>query len=288
MTPDQYCRDKAAPRGSTLHYSLLTTAPSARAAITALYAFRRETHELRDTNEPGVARAKIDWWRSELDRLYKGNPQHPVTRALLTAMQTWSLPVEYFHEVLDGMEQDLEQATYATFKELVLYCQRTAGTIGILSSEILGYEDHHTPRYAQMLGIASQLTEMIRNIRTDAARGRCYIPAEELESHRITVSDLSHAQTPERARDLFRFQVERANEHFEKARAQLAERDRYRQRSGLIAARIYETLLDEIEFDGFRLLEHRIELTPIRKLWLAYTTLWRENRRHKRSLAQTQ
>lgn len=281
MTPDQYCRDKAAPAGSSLHYSLLWVPPPERAAVLAVHALRRELREAAvEVSDPGVAAAKLDWWRQELDRLGEGAPRHPITQALQAARGAFDLPGEYLQEILEGAETDLEQSSFESFKDLSLYCHQLSGSAGVLCAGIFSYEDPHTPRYAHTLAVALQLTRIIRNVRSDAMRGRYYIPLEELQRFGLRPGELAHTQTADRARDLFRFQVERARSHFHKAFSQLPERDRFAQRAGLAMAAIYQTLLDEIERDGYRLLEHRIALTPVRKLWLAWKTARRE-RRHR-------
>ncbi|NIP71558.1 MAG: presqualene diphosphate synthase HpnD [Gammaproteobacteria bacterium] len=281
MTPDQYCGEKAAPAGSSLRYSLLWVPPPERAAVLAVHALRHELREAAvEVSDPGVAAAKLGWWREELDRLDQGTPRHPVTQALQAARGNFDLRGEYLQEILEGAETDLEQSRFESFKDLSLYCHRLSGSAGVLCAEIFGYEDHHTPRYAHALAVALQLTRIIRNVRSDAMRGRWYVPLEELQRFALRPADLAHPQTADRARDLFRFQVERARSYFQKALSQLPERDRFAQRAGLAMAAIYRTLLDEIERDGYRLLEHRIELTPLRKMWLAWRTVRRERRRH--------
>jgi phytoene synthase len=282
MTPDEYCQNKAAASGSSFYYSFLYLPPEQRKAITALYAFCREVDDVVDEcSDVGVARTKLTWWREEIDRVFSGEPEHPVTRALAKPIQDFSLAQEHFEEVIDGMEMDLDRFTYPSFKDLSLYCYRVAGVVGIMSAEIFGYEDRHTLKYAHSLGMAFQLTNILRDVREDAMRGRIYIPQDEMSRFSVTASDLMHPQTSDRVRQLLQVQTERAREYYDQAFSQLPACDRYRQRSGLIMAQIYRTLLEEIERDGFRVLEHRIHLTPIRKLWLAWTTARSEKRRWK-------
>ncbi len=283
MSPDRYCQQRAAASGSSFYYSFLFLPPEQRQAITALYAFCREVDDVVDEcRDAGVARIKLDWWRGELERCFAGEPGHPVTRALQAPLAQYNLPREYFTEIIDGMQMDLEQSRYASFSELALYCYRVAGVVGLLSAEIFGYRERGTLEYAQQLGTAFQLTNILRDVREDARRGRIYIPQEDLERFGVDPRDLLLGSAGERQRELFAFQAQRARRCYRNALDRLPAGDRYAQRAGLIMAAIYQALLDEIEADGFRVLEQSTRLTPLRKLWIAWRTASREKRRHRR------
>jgi phytoene synthase len=279
MTPEEYCEAKAAHSGSSFYYSFLFLAPEKRNAITALYAFCREVDDVvDDCADTDVARAKLDWWRRELDQCFSGQPSHPVTRALQQPVEHMNLPVEYFHEILDGMSMDLDRTRYDSFRDLALYCHRAAGVVGLLSAEIFGYQNRDTLKYAEQLGTAFQLTNILRDVREDAQRGRIYLPLDELSEYRVNPHDLLKGGKPAGLRDLLHFQTQRARDYYQSALHRLPPQDRYAQRSGIIMAAIYQTLLDEIESDGYRVMEHRVQLTPLRKLWIAWTTARRERR----------
>ncbi|OBS10464.1 presqualene diphosphate synthase HpnD [Acidihalobacter prosperus] len=280
MTPDEYCRQKAARSGSSFYYSFLFLGEARRQAIIALYAFCREVDDVVDRGlSPEVARAKLNWWREELDRLYSGSPAHPVTRALAVAVERFGLPQTQLAEVIAGMEMDLDYDAYPSFTELSLYCHRVAGVVGLMAAAIFGYSDRGTERYASDLGLAFQLTNILRDVREDADRGRIYIPLDELQRFGIAPEELRRGHTDDRIRALFAFQAARARDYYRRAFSHLPAVDRSAQRSGLIMASIYQTLLDEIERDGYRVLEHRIRLTPLRKLWIAWRMARRERRR---------
>ncbi|HEX5055218.1 MAG TPA: presqualene diphosphate synthase HpnD [Gammaproteobacteria bacterium] len=284
MTPDQYCQEKAAASGSSFYYSFLFLPEDRRKAITALYAFCREVDDAVDEcSDIGVARTKLQWWREEVARLFEGAPRHPVTQALLPHRVTARLAQEYFQEIISGMEMDLEQTTYENFEQLKLYCYRAASVVGLLSVGIFGYTNPQTLDYARDLGMAFQLTNILRDVREDAARGRIYIPAEELERFGVNIEALLQFKTTDPIRKLFEFQAQRAHGYYRSALQLLPAVDRYSQRSGLIMAAIYEKLLDEIETDGYRVLEQRISLTPLRKLWIAWSTARREKKIAKAS-----
>lgn len=287
MTPDQYCQEKAASSGSSFYASFRFLPELKRRAITALYAFCREVDDVVDEcHDEAVARQTLDWWREEVARLYEGNATHPVTRALHDLLDDFNLAQEYLLEIIDGMEMDLDIHHYPSFRELSLYCYRVASVVGLLSAEIFGYQNRATLKYAHDLGMAFQLTNILRDVREDAERGRIYLPLDELEQFGVSPQDLTHPVTSDAVQALFQFQAERARDYYVKAFRQLPEEDRYSQRTGLIMAEIYQSLLDEIENDGFRVLEHRISLPPLRKLWLAYRASRREKKRHRRYTRQ--
>ncbi|MCK9531110.1 MAG: presqualene diphosphate synthase HpnD [Gammaproteobacteria bacterium] len=283
MTPEQYCQNKAANSGSSFYYSFLFLPPEQRRAITAVYAFCREVDDVVDEcRDAGMARIKLTWWREEIARVFAGEPQHPVGQALAPAVREFSLAQEYFQEIIDGMEMDLEPVRYASFKDLALYCYRVASVVGLLSAEIFGYQDRHTLKYAHDLGMAFQLTNILRDVGEDAQRGRVYLPEDEMAAHGVTAEDLHKGELTDALRALLALQARRARQYYEQAFAKLPERDRFAQRSGLIMAAVYMTLLDRIEGEGYPVLTRRVRLSPWRKLWIAWRTARREAVRHDR------
>ena len=284
MTPDQYCQDKAAKSGSSFYYSFLFLPAKQKQAIIALYAFCREVDDVVDEcSDPSLASNKLEWWRSEINNLFAGTPNHPVTQALKTSTENYNLPQEYFVEIIDGMAMDLEQFSYASFKDLSLYCYRVASVVGLMAAEIFGYEDRQTLKYAHNLGMAFQLTNILRDVAEDAARGRIYIPQDELQRFKVTQEDILNHQMTDNARQLMAFQAQRANEYYKKAFELLPESDRYSQRCGIIMSAIYQATLKEIEDDNFRVLDQRISLTPLHKLWIAWRTARQEKKRHRKN-----
>lgn len=288
MTPDQYCQNKAASSGSSFYSSFRFLPELKRRAITALYAFCREVDDVVDEcHDEAVARTTLNWWREEVAQMYHGKATHPVTQALHALLDDFNLAEEYLLEIIDGMEMDLDIHQYPSFKDLSLYCYRAASVVGLLSAEIFGFNNRDTLKYAHDLGMAFQLTNILRDVREDAERGRVYLPQDELEQFSVTLQDLTHPVTSDKVQALFQYQADRAREYYRKAFNELPEEDRFTQRTGLIMAEIYQSLLDEIEADGFRVLEQRIKLTPTRKLWLAWRASRREKKRYKQYLRQS-
>jgi phytoene synthase len=274
MTPQEYCQQKAASSGSSFYYSFLFLPKPQRAAITALYAFCREVDDVADEcSDPALARTKLAWWRTEIANLYAGNPQHPVTQALAAGVRDYNLAEEHFLEIIDGMEMDLDQNRYRDFKELQLYCYRVASVVGLLSAAIFGYSNRKTLKYAHDLGLAFQLTNIVRDVGEDARRGRIYLPLNEMANYGVSESDILQGRESANVRRLLTMQIERAQHYYQRAFDALPAEDRRAQRTGLIMAAIYRTLLEEITRGGCeKVLNQRITLTPMRKLWLAWKT----------------
>ncbi|HUL92442.1 MAG TPA: presqualene diphosphate synthase HpnD [Burkholderiales bacterium] len=273
MTPDEYCQQKAAQSGSSFYYSFLFLPQERRRAITALYAFCREVDDAVDEpSDPSAARAALQWWRGEVSRLFAGDPQHPVTRALAPWTRDFGIDAARLGEIMDGLEMDLNQTRYLDFTGLRLYCHRVAGVVGTLAAGIFGYRNAATLEYAERLGLAFQLTNIIRDVGEDARKSRIYLPMDELKEFGVSAADILGARHTENFARLMRFQAERARRCYDEAFAILPPEDRQAQRPGLMMAAIYRTLLDEIADDGYQVLKQRIALTPVRKLWIAWRT----------------
>jgi phytoene synthase len=273
MSPDEYCQQKAAQSGSSFYYSFLFLPQERRRAITALYAFCREVDDTVDEcTDVTIARNKLAWWRKEIAAMVAGNPTHPVTQALQPHVSHFALDSKHLLAIIDGMEMDLDQTRYLDYPGLQKYCWHVAGVVGILSASIFGFTDPSTLKYAEKLGLAFQLTNIIRDVGEDARKGRIYLPVNELQQFNVTAADLLNARHSDNFVKLMQFQTQRAQAMYDEAFALLPKQDRRAQRTGLIMAAIYRALLDEIERDGFHVLNQRVSLTPIRKLWLAWKT----------------
>jgi 15-cis-phytoene synthase len=288
MTPEEYCQDKAAKSGSSFYYSFLFLPPRKRLAITALYAFCREVDDVVDeTPEASIAQTQLDWWRKEIAALYEGSPSHKVSLALKPHLQACGIDQPRLQEIIDGMQMDLVQTRYIDFANLRLYCHRVAGVVGSLAADIFSSQEFPSENsdikltlrsYAESLGLAFQLTNIIRDVGEDARRGRVYLPIEDLQQFGVTASQILKPETmDEQAKTQFqalmKFQTQRARATYQSAFSELQKCSKQvvaEQRAGLMMAAIYLAVLREVELDGFQVLKHRIALTPIRKLWLAW------------------
>jgi phytoene synthase len=273
MTPEQYCQDKAAKSGSSFYYSFLFLPPERRRAIIALYAFCREVDDVVDEcADAEVARTKLAWWRKEIAGTFAGSAQHPVAQALIPVVRTFNLPQIHFQDIIDGMEMDLRYNRYPDFATLQSYCYRVAGVVGLMAARIFGYRDPATLKYAENLGTAFQLTNIIRDVGEDARRGRVYLPLDELARFGLSATDIVHLRDSTGLQCLIEFQIERAEQYYGQALASLPNQDRKSQRPGLVMAAIYKTVLEEIRSGGCKVLDRRTSITPIRKLWIAWRT----------------
>ena len=277
MTPQQYVQDKAARSGSSFYYAFLFLPPPRRAAITAFYAFCREVDDVVDeATDPGVAAAKLQWWRKEVAQAFGGAPSHPVMQALLPLAADFGIEARHLSAVIDGCQTDLEQTRFLDYPALQHYCHLVAGIVGEVAANIFGRSEAATVQYAHELGLAMQLTNIIRDVGDDARRGRIYLPLSELQRFEVKAHELLRRESPwgysERFTALMRFQAVRAHAAYDEAFSLLPAADRLAQKPGLMMANIYRTLLREIEAQGFQVLHQRTSLTPLRKLWIATRT----------------
>jgi phytoene synthase len=271
MTPAQYVQQKAAASGSSFYYAFLFLPSPRRAAITAFYAFCREVDDVVDEiDDPGVARSKLAWWQGEVAQSFAGKPSHPVMQALMPLAADYRIEARHLLAVIEGCQMDLEQTRYLDFAGLQRYCHLVAGIVGEVAARIFGQTDEQTTAYAHKLGLAFQLTNIIRDVGEDALRGRIYLPMSELQQFDVKAHEILNRQYSERFTALMQFQAARAHRLYDEALALLPAADRRAQKPGLMMASIYRTLLREIERDQFQVLHQRTSLTPLRKLWLAW------------------
>jgi phytoene synthase len=195
-----------------------------------------------------------------------------VTKALSPLIEKYSLAEANLAEIIDGMEMDLTQSRYLDWPNLERYCHRVAGVVGLLAARIFGFSDARTLDYARDLGIAFQLTNIIRDVGEDARKNRIYLPIDDMKRFNVPAADILSARESPAFRELMKHEAERAKSYYAKAFSALPAEDRKSQRAGLIMAAIYRTLLTEIERDGFHVLTQRISLTPLRKFWIAWKT----------------
>lgn len=283
MNADHYCAELVAHQNADFRYCLLGMSAPQRRALIAVQAFCLETTAIpQQCHDLGVAKAKLDWWRNEVGRLFAGTPTHPISRALQTPIAAYNLAEEYFSEVLDGVGMDVDYDLYPSWSDLTLYLHRQGSTPALLSAAISGYQDQRaTPRFAHEAGIALQLFQQLYQVRDSAQQGYCYIPEDEMQRFGVSLGDLLAAQTSDRVRQLFAFQAHRIHDYQHRAATLLPDCDRLAQCHLLMRIELAMALLEEIITEGYALLEQRTQLTPLRKLWLAWTLRRRESRHRK-------
>ena len=277
MTPEQYVQAKASASGSSFYYAFLFLPAPRRAAITAFYAFCREVDDVVDeTSDSSIAASKLQWWRQEVKQAFAGDANHPVMKALMPLAADFGIQQQHLSAVIEGCQTDLDQTRFLDFAALQRYCHLVAGVVGEVAANIFGRTQAATVEYAHHLGLAMQLTNIIRDVGDDARRGRIYLPVNELQRFEVKAHELLQRTSPwgysDRFQALMRFQAHRAHATFDKAMLFLPEVDRVNQKPGLMMANIYRTLLREIESQQFRVLHQRTSLTPLRKLWIAART----------------
>jgi phytoene synthase len=276
VTPEQYVQERAAQSGSSFYYAFLFLPPPRRAAITAFYAFCREVDDVVDeVSDPGVAATKLAWWRQEVAASFDGRPTHPAMRALMPLAGDYGIEPAHLEGVIEGCEMDLRQSRYLDFAGLARYCYLVAGVVGEVACNIFGRTQAATLEYARKLGLAMQLTNIIRDVGDDARRGRIYLPVAELQQFDVKAQEILDRTYSDRFKALMAFQAERAQRTYDEAFALLPTADRRTQKPGIMMGNIYRTLLREIEADDFQVLHQRTSLTPVRKLWIAMRTNWR-------------
>jgi len=268
-----HCRRIARARARNFYYSFVLLPREQRNAMCAVYAFMRYCDDLSD--EPGANRASIEQWRTALDEALAGRcDAHPVLPAFHETVAHYRIPPRYFHEMIDGVASDLEPRHFATFDELYRYCYQVASTAGLTTIHILGFDSAEAPPLAEKCGIAFQLTNILRDIREDAARGRIYLPAEDLARCRVTEDDIrGGVRTPEFI-DLMDFEADRARQYYRESQPLVGLVDR-RSRASLAALiSIYSRLLDRIERSNYDVFARRISLAAWEKSWIVLRALF--------------
>ncbi|MEI7537876.1 MAG: presqualene diphosphate synthase HpnD [Comamonadaceae bacterium] len=271
MTPQEYVQQKAADSGSSFYYAFLFLPAPRRAAITAFYAFCREIDDVvDDTADAGVASSKLAWWQTEVAQAFAGRPSHPVLQALMPLAANFQVEQRHLLAVIEGCQMDLNQTRYLDYPGLQRYCHLVAGVVGEVAANIFGRTQDQTTLYAHKLGLALQLTNIIRDVGEDALRGRIYLPMNELQQFDVKAHEILKRSDSDRFIELMKFQARRAHGLYDEALQLLPQADRRAQKPGLMMAAIYRALLREIEHDKFRVLRQRTSLTPLRKMWLAW------------------
>lgn len=276
MQPLDYCREKAQTSQSNFLASFRFLSAPQRDAMTILYAYCRELDDIvDDSRDPSIARTTLAWWRQDLAKAYQAQatPEHPVNQALRSIHPIFRLPESELTDIINGMEMDLHHSRYATFDDLKYYCYRVAGVVGRLIARILGYTQDATLQYAETLGLALQLTNIIRDVGEDARMGRIYLPQDELARFGVPENSILAAQPSPQFAALMQHQFNRARDTYRQAIALLPDADKKAQKAGLIMASIYYALLQEIERDGLaNVLRYKIRIPNPRKMRIALKT----------------
>lgn len=281
-----YCANVARTQARNFYYSFVVLPPEKRAAMCAIYAFMRYCDDLSDDAEIGDRMASLEQWRAMLGKAYEGDcTGHPMLPAFRDTVRRYSIPRKLFDELIDGVEMDLTHTRYETFDELYRYCYRVASVVGLVCIHVWGYSGPEALAPAEACGIAFQLTNILRDLREDAERGRIYLPREDLERFGVSEESLIRGEMTPEYLAMMRFEAARARDYYERARALpplLGDDGRSTFR---IMYRIYRGLLDKIEAGGYDVYSRRVRLSAGRKLgivaeeWLtAHVRAWGRHR----------
>ena len=259
-----------AHRGSSFALSFLLLPGPKRAAIRQVYAFCRALDDVSDDVNPiEEKKRRLAFWREELGRCYAGKATQPVGKALQEAIREFQLTRTHFEELLQGIEMDLTISRYENFVHLSQYCYRVAGTIGLLCLEIFGCPDSDSRDYAIALGLAFQITNILRDVKEDAGRGRIYLPMDELRRFGYTESELMAHTYNEPFIQLMSYQAARAEDYFQRASELLKPEYRRRLIASEIMATVYFALLQRIKASRFQVFDRPIRLSRPYKITLA-------------------
>jgi phytoene synthase len=262
------CAEITRQASSNFYYAFMLLPVERRRALYAVYAFCRYIDDIADDGAVREPAALLQRWRAELNRVYTGTVERPVPLALADNVYRFNIPQRYFEEVIDGVEMDLTRKRYATFDELSLYCRRVASAVGLICIEIFGYRNPGTRIYAERLGIAFQLTNIIRDVGEDAARDRIYIPAEDLRRFGVPEADILESRFTSAFGELMAYEASRAREFYTQAEMALAPEDHASMVSAEGMRLIYSALLDQIVDSGYRVMGQRMRVSTPRKLYL--------------------
>ena len=269
-----YCQEVTRRSGTSFYFAFRFLPRKQREAIYTVYSLCREIDDVVD--RPGVIaeqRAGLGEWRRELDRCYTGAPSHPITRNLQRILGDFPIPRQYFHQVIDGVEMDLERSRYESFADLHSYCYRVASVVGLICLEIFRCRPSRPARrYAVNLGIAFQLTNILRDLAVDGARGRIYLPGEDLRRYGYPEEDLLARRYSPPFVDLMRFQCSRARRYFQICREAISREDRPQLIAAEVMRKTYEKILQRIEACEYDIFRNRIRLPGREKFWIAGRT----------------
>ena len=278
MTLEQshaYCERVSRERAKNFYYSFLLLPRPKRRAMCAIYVFMRECDDRSDG--PDAALEKVVQWRAELDAALAGDaPDHPVWPAFVDTASRYRIPARYFHEMIDGVASDFETKTIATFGELYRYCYLVASIVGLTIIHIFGFEDPKALELAEKCGVAFQLTNILRDVREDAASGRVYLPSEDLERFGVHLEELNQSRLTPSLRDLLQFEATRARSYYDESRPLLGLVHRDSRTALWALMEIYRRLLDRIQVEGYPVLERRVTLPAREKIgivlraWLGF------------------
>lgn len=277
---DPACQSYRLTRESNtnFYYSFFSLPIEKRKALYSIYALCRCLDDVVDKSFSRLeASEALLQWTKEIIDMFQGKPSHPITVNLKPYIDRYSIPQKYFLELIKGVEMDLTKNRYGTFDELHRYCYRVASIVGLICAEVFGYKNAVTLGYAVDLGIAMQLTNILRDIKADAVKGRVYLPLEDLRKFGYSEQDILTSTYNQAFIELMRFESERAWGYYRRAEETLPGEDRRSMVAAEIMRAIYSRLLQKIEAVNFDVFSIHAELSRPQKLFITLKT-WAKNR----------
>ena len=262
------CAEITRRSSSNFYYAFMLLPAERRRALHAVYAFCRFIDDIADDESSADAASLLNRWREELDRVYGGTPTRAISRALADSARHFNIPRKYFEEIIAGVEMDLTRKRYASFEDLRLYCYRVASAVGLICIEIFGYTNPAARTYAEKLGIAFQLTNILRDVKEDAGRNRIYLPQEDLARFSVTEDEILGGIYSPNFIHLMEFEAARAHDFYREAESALPPEDRTSLLTAEAMRFIYGALLDRIVRSNYRVLDRRHSLSAPMKLYL--------------------
>ncbi len=274
MSDHSYVHNVTRQSGSNFYFSFFALPKDQREAITAVYAFCREVDDAVDDPNQKDPQGAVAWWRQEIARTYDGKPTMPLTQSLADAIDKFQLSRAYFDGILDGVAMDLTVQRYATYDDLLTYCYHVAGEVGLLCMEIFGYRSERLKTYAVKMGLAFQLTNILRDIQSDAARGRIYLPLEDLSRFGVSEDDLLNSRMTPAFKRLMTFEVRRAKDLYREVSLLPTVEELPALKASEIMKAIYENILNRIEARDYNVWGSRIRVPALTKIALALHAWW--------------
>ncbi|MDD8017176.1 MAG: presqualene diphosphate synthase HpnD [Bacteroidota bacterium] len=264
---------------SNFYYSFLLLPKPKREAINVVYAWCRVADDIVDEEDAlSTKQQRLLSWTKEFEHSLAGTSRYPLVNKLVQIIRRFNIPLHHFQDLIKGMEMDLMKTRYETFEDLKVYCYRAASTVGLICTEIFGYKHEEAKEYAVHLGIALQLTNILRDVAVDAKKGRIYLPKEDLEHFGYTEEELFSSAYNTKFKRLMKFEAERARLYFTTAITHLSEDDKPLFLAALIMQEIYFRLLQDIEKADFNVFEQRIHISNFKKV-LITANVWWNNRK---------
>jgi len=279
---DDEAKNIAKKSKSSFYYAFSLLPQEKRDAMNTVYAFCRQTDDivddLGDTEE--IKYEKLRKWRLELEKAINGVSEYQLFNRLIRSIKQFNIPFEPFFELIKGMEMDLQQKRYLSFDDLSLYCYRVASTVGLMCIEIFGYKNKSTKDFAVNLGLALQLTNILRDVKADAEKGRIYLPQEDLNRFDYSEKDLMNNVYSNNFIQLMKYESERARIYFDKANHNLTKEDKYSMFAARAMQHIYSKLLQKIEARNYNVFEQKIKVSSFEKVgislgvWAKYSLVY--------------